>query len=84
MTLEGLGRPRGWVFPTSEARVGIETRSGARVELTPALPVPWPYAWGYRLARRLGLPLASTLEPEDIRVSMAVPEVIWRRLADGR
>ncbi len=78
--LERLERPRGWVLPTSEATVEIEARSGARIRLTPELPVPWPYAWGYRLARRLNLPLASTLDPEDLAFSVPIPGFIGRRL----
>ena len=78
--LERLERPHGWLFPTSEASVEIEARSGARLKLTPELPVPWPYAWGYRLARRLNLPLASTLDPEDLAFSLPIPGFIGRRL----
>jgi hypothetical protein len=81
--LERLERPAGWIFPTSEATVAIETNSGAEVRLTPELPVPWPYAWGYRLARRLGLPIAATLDPEDVSVSLPVPDFVGRRLSQG-
>lgn len=78
--LERLGRPEGWIFPTSEASIAIETRSGEHVRVTPELPVPWPYAWGYRIARRLNLPLAGSVDPEDVRVSLPIPEFIARRL----
>ena len=79
--LERIGRPEGWIFPTSEATVEIEAASGKRVSLTPELPVPWPYAWGYRIARRLGLPLASTLDPEDVALAVPVPEFVRRRIS---
>lgn len=79
--LERIERPHGWIFPTSEAEVEIEARSGKRISLTPQLPVPWPYAWGYRVARRLGLPLASTLDPEDLTISVPVPDFLRRRIS---
>lgn len=79
--LERIERPEGWIFPTSEATVEVEARSGKLVSLTPELPVPWPYAWGYRVARRLGLPLASTLDPEDVAVEIAVPDFLRRRIS---
>jgi hypothetical protein len=81
--LEKLERPRGWLFPTSEATLGIRTRSGGRVELTPELPVPWPYAWGYRLARQANVPIAASLEPDDIRLSVPVPDFVGRHLSRG-
>ena len=81
--LERLERPHGWIFPRAEATVEIEAKSGKRISLTPELPVPWPYAWGYRLARRLGLPIASTLDPEDVAVSLPIPEFLRRRLSAG-
>lgn len=80
--LEKLERPQGWVFPTSEATVEVEARSGARIRMTPQLPVPWPYAWGYRLARKLNIPLAATLDPEDVAFSLPVPSFLGRRLSD--
>jgi hypothetical protein len=79
--LEKLERPRGWLFPTSAATLEIRTRSGERVKLTPELPVPWPYAWGYRLARQLDVPVAASLEPDDIRLSLPVPDFVRRHLS---
>lgn len=81
--LERIGRPDGWILPTSEATVAIEARSGAEIRVTPELPVPWPYAWGYRFARRLELPLARSIDPEDVRLSVPIPGFIARRLARG-
>jgi hypothetical protein len=51
--------------------------SGEVVRLRPELPVPFFYAWAYRLARRLGLPFASTLDPEDLSVEVPVPGWVW-------
>jgi hypothetical protein len=72
-----VGRPAGLFLPSSEATVEVETVSGEIVRLSPELPVPFLYAWAYRLARRLGLPLASTLDPEDLSVELSVPRWAW-------
>ena len=62
LRLVRVGRPRGLFLPSSEATLEVETVSGEVVRLRPELPVPFFYAWAYRLARRLRLSLASTLE----------------------
>jgi hypothetical protein len=77
LRLVRVGHPRGLFLPSAEATVEVETVSGKVVRLTPELPVPFFYAWTYRLARRLGLPLASTLDPEDLSVEVAVPGWVW-------
>jgi hypothetical protein len=61
----GWGARWGLFLPSSEATLEIETASGEVVRLRPELPVPFFYAWAYRLARRLGLPVASTLDPRN-------------------
>src|SRR4029450_8961171 len=53
-----VGRPEGLFLPSSETTVEVETVSGKVVRLTPELPVPFFYAWAYRIARGLGRPLA--------------------------
>ena len=50
--------PRGWVFPTTEVVLEVVAKDGRKATLSPALPVPFPYAWAYRVARALGVPLA--------------------------
>ena len=49
----------------------VESRDGTVSRFAPALPVPMPYAWAYRVARRLGVPLVRGYEPE--KVGFAVP-----------
>jgi hypothetical protein len=75
--LERVGHPEGFFIPTSEVVMNVKTRSGDSVHLDVNLPVPWPYAWGYRVARKLGLPLASTLDPEDVSFGLGVPSWAW-------
>jgi hypothetical protein len=77
LRLVRVGRPEGIFLPSSETTVEVETVSGKVVRLKPELPVPFFYAWAYRLARRLGLPLASTLDPEDLSVEVPVPGWAW-------
>jgi hypothetical protein len=77
LRLVRVGHPQGLFLPSTEATVEVETVSGKVVRLRPQLPVPFLYAWTYRLARRLGLPLASTLDPEDLSVEVPVPGWVW-------
>jgi hypothetical protein len=37
------------------------------------VPIPFPYAWAYRIARRLGVPLVSSVDPERIRLGIPIP-----------
>src|SRR5215203_5656036 len=77
LRLVRVGRPQGRLIPSTEVIVEVETVSGEVVRFDPELPVPFFYAWGYRLARRLGLPVASTLDPEDLSFELPVPGWAW-------
>lgn len=70
--LVGAENPRGIVFPTSKFLVEIEMKDGYVSEYAPLLPIPWPYAWSYRISRRLGVPLVSSVDPEKLRFDVAV------------
>ena len=75
--LNSVGRPEGFFLPISVLDVSVTTESGKTVRFNQPIPVPWPYAWGYRVARGLGLPLASTLEPGDVSFELPVPRWAW-------
>ena len=68
-----VGVPRGLIVPTAEVALEIEARDGTRVSLSPEVPVPFPWAWAIRIARRLGVPLISSVEPESIRFQVGLP-----------
>jgi len=53
-----INPPRGLFVPTSGIELEVVARDGRRASLSPAFPVPFPYAWAYRVARALGVPLA--------------------------
>jgi hypothetical protein len=67
----GIGPPRGLIFPSSTVSLEVDRNDGTVATFAPEVPVPWPYAWTYRLARWLGVPLVSDVDPE--RVSFGVP-----------
>ncbi len=73
LRLVSVGHPAGLVIPSSTVTLEVEARDGTKTRFTPELPVPWPYAWSWRLARLLRVPLVSSVEPEDLSVSVAVP-----------
>lgn len=68
-----VGRPEGLIATTSEVELEVETREGTTAKLAPGVPVPPPYAWAYRVARALNVPLVAKLEPEDLGFSVRVP-----------
>jgi hypothetical protein len=61
------------VFPTVSAVVEIETAEGRTVRREPELPVPFLYAWLYRVARHLRVPIVSNVEPSDLALDVPVP-----------
>ncbi|UJA21198.1 hypothetical protein HJD18_13885 [Thermoleophilia bacterium SCSIO 60948] len=73
LRLVGAENPRGIIFPTSKFVVEVEMKDGHVADFAPLLPIPWPYAWSYRIAHRLGVPLVSSVDPEKIRFDLAVP-----------
>jgi len=68
-----IGDPVGLIIPTATVTLEVEGRGGRKERFQPALPVPFPYAWTYRIARRLGVPLVRSLEPRRARFELAVP-----------
>jgi hypothetical protein len=71
--LLGIGQPRGLLVPTSELTIEVEARDGHTERFRPQIPIPFPYAWVYRLARRLNVPVVRSLRPEDARLEVPVP-----------
>ena len=71
--LARVGEPRGLILPTAEVELEVQARNGTVTTYKPALPVAWPYAWAWRLARLLKVPLVRSLEPEKISFSVGVP-----------
>jgi hypothetical protein len=72
-----LGKPQGVLLTSSKLLVDVDTAAGETVRVDTEIPVPPLYAWGYRLARRLHVPLASALDPEDLQFEIRVPDWAW-------
>ena len=71
--LVSVGEPHGLILPSSEIVLEVEARDGTKVRLEPEVPVPFPWAWGIRIARLLGVPLVSDVKPESFRFQVAIP-----------
>jgi hypothetical protein len=69
----GVGEPEGWFVPTATIEIEVEGRNGRKERFCPVVPVPWPYAWAWRIARRLGVPLVRDVKPEKLRFQLPVP-----------
>jgi hypothetical protein len=68
-----IGEPAGLLIPTATVTLEVEGPGGRKERFQPELPVPFPYAWAYRIARRLRVPLVRSLEPRRARFELAVP-----------
>jgi len=68
-----IGRPQGIFLPSSQIDFEVIARDESTNRFTTAVPVPWPYAWGYRVARVLRLPLVRRLDPERVRFKLPIP-----------
>src|SRR5262245_47051114 len=66
LRLLSVGHPAGVIVPTSRITLEVEARDGSKTRFEPELPVPWPYAWTWRLARLLNVPLVRSVEPEKV------------------
>ena len=73
LRLVRVGHPEGILVPTAEITLEVESKDGNVARFTPALPVPWPYAWAYRVARKLGVPLIRSIDPEKVSFEVALP-----------
>ena len=73
LRLTRLGEPRGLILPAAQVEFEIEAMDGSRSTFRTALPVPWPAAWTYRLARRLGVPLVSDIDHDRIAFQVPLP-----------
>ena len=62
--LVSVSAPDGVLIPTACVVLEVTAADGHTERFEPDLPVPWPYAWAYRIARRLGVPLVVDL-PEE-------------------
>ena len=69
----GVGRPEGLILPSATVSLEVVRRDGTVARFAPEIPVPWPYAWTYRLARLLGVPVVSDLDPERVRFGFGLP-----------
>jgi hypothetical protein len=71
--LAGISRPEGWFIPTARVTIEVIAKDGTVSTFAPGLPVPFPYAWSYRLARLLHVPLISSIDPERIKAEFPIP-----------
>ncbi len=71
--LAGVDRPRGWIIPTAQMHLEVKAKDGTVTCFDPHLPIPFPYAWAYRIARKLKVPLVRSFDSERLDVSVKVP-----------
>ena len=69
----GITSPTGWLIPASQVLLEVKGRDGSITRFAPAFPIPWAWAWGYRVARALDVPIVRGLDPERIRFELGIP-----------
>jgi hypothetical protein len=74
--VRGVSRPSGLIIPSSRITLEIETKKGAKTRWEPEIPLPFPYAWAYRVSRWLRVPVISSHDPENLAFSVTLP---WGR-----
>jgi hypothetical protein len=60
-----VGQPSGVIVPVADVVFDVISADGKVTRFESGLPVPWPYAWTYRLARKLGVPIVRDV-PERL------------------
>lgn len=71
--LRGIEQPTGLFVPSSRLKLEVEARNGAKARWEPEVPLPFPYAWAYRIARWLHVPVISSKDPQDLTLSVTIP-----------
>ena len=71
--LVGVDHPTGWILPSAAVCIEVEGRDGRRERFQPEFPVPFPYAWAWRIARRLGVPIVRERDASRLNVQVPVP-----------
>ena len=73
LRVTGVGQPEGLLVPAVPVSLEIKARNGRVARFSPSIPIPFPFAWSYRLARRLGVPVISDIDPKKLRFEVPVP-----------
>lgn len=73
LRLKGVEHPKGWLFPRSDISLEIVGKDGRLTPFQAAIPVPFAFAWTYRLARKLRVPLVKDVKPEHLAGEVKVP-----------
>jgi hypothetical protein len=67
--LISVSEPKGLFSPSSEVTVELEGEDGKVHNFSHDVPVPFPYAWGYRLGKRFNLPILRSFDPTALMAS---------------
>jgi hypothetical protein len=79
MRLTGVTPPEGVIFPTSAVCIEVDAKEGTVTRFAPEIPLPWPYAWGYRLVPSLKLPLVSAFDLQGVSFRLTLPQSVLGR-----
>jgi hypothetical protein len=68
-----LTEPKGLLVGTSMATFEVEAVDGSVETIETPIPIPFLYSWGYRIGRKLHLPILSRFDPKKVKFDFKVP-----------
>jgi hypothetical protein len=71
--LLNVTEPKGLVVGTSMATFEVEAMDGTVEVIETAIPIPFLYSWGYRIGRKLHLPILRSFDPTKVHFDLKVP-----------
>jgi hypothetical protein len=71
--LLNLTDPKGLIVGTSMATFEVEALDGTVETIETAIPIPFLYSWGFRIGRKLHLPILRSLDPQKVHFDLKVP-----------
>jgi hypothetical protein len=71
--LLNLTEPKGLIVGTSMATFEVEALDGTVETIETAIPIPFLYSWGYRIGRKLHLPILRSFDPQRVHFDVKVP-----------
>jgi hypothetical protein len=71
--LLNVTEPKGLIVGTAMATFEVEALDGTVETIETAIPIPFLYSWGYRIGRKLHLPILRSFDPTRVHFDLKIP-----------
>jgi hypothetical protein len=71
--LLNVAEPKGLIVSTAEVVMEVEALDGTVQRIETVVPIPFFYSWGYRIGRKLHVPVLRSFDPQSLRFDVKVP-----------